>query len=202
MKIVDWENKILKRYGFEKIMVLDDVKSIITNYKQTSFYCALKNEDLLLYLKTTDGLHYSGLSVLNGDNEESFDLFSKFLSQRDDLISPIKLSEIVDFFKSNGFSALPFNELTTEQQRDIQNDLMFKISWLTENEVSDEEFYAVYVMNFNGTSVFQENTGFNKNFVVIGSIDKINISSYYPMTNGGLTEAEFKDFIDLVSIDE
>lgn len=202
MKIVDWENKISKKYEFEKFVSLEDVKDIITNYKPTNFYCALKNKNLICYLKTIDGLHYSGLNVLNGDNGESFDLFSEFISQRDDLISPIKLTELVDYFRAKGFSTLSFNELTAQQQRDIKDDLMFKISSFTENEVSDEEFYAVYVMDFNGTSVFRENTGFNKNFVVIGSVDKINISSYYPMTNGSLTETELKDFIHLVSIDE
>lgn len=48
----------------------------------------------------------------------------------------------------------------------------------------------------------QNITGFNKNFVIIGSKNGIDISSYFSMTNGKLSDDELNEFIVVVNLND
>ena len=202
MEIIDWEKKVTLKYNFEKTTKKDDLKKYIIGYEQNiqHFYVALKNENSLIYLKSVDDVHYAGVGVIDGDNVDFIGLFAEYLGKKG-YESAILLSDLIDFLKNKGFKTIEFTKLTKEQQTIVIKNGSFTINFVTENEVTDEEFYAAYVFNdLESLNYTQTNTGFSKTFVVLGSMDNKTISSYYVMTNGKLNQKDLDEFLNVVSI--
>lgn len=204
MEIKDWESRLEKTYNYEKINDKYKLQKYINGYEQNRpvFYTALRKDKSLIYFKTIDGIHYAGMDLIEKGNEDFIKIFEDYLTQRLDN-GGIVLSDLINYFKALGFSSVEFDNLTKKQKELVNNNDIFSIKFLTENEVTDDEFYAAYVFyDLESEKHENVNTGFNANLVILGSLDNKTICSYCVITNGKLNQEDYNKFLDNINIDE
>lgn len=204
MEIKNWESKIEKIYNFDKITDKYQLQKYINGYEQNRpvFYAALRKDKSLIYFKTIDGIHYAGMDLIENGDVDIIKIFENYLTQRLDN-GGIVLSDLINYFKLKGFSSIEYNSLTKKQQEIVNNKDIFSIKFLTENEVTDDEFYAAYVFyDLESEKHENINTGFNANLVVLGSLDNKTIHSYCIITNGKLNKRDYNKFLEDISFYE
>lgn len=202
MKIIDWENKVSKIYSFIKTQNIEDLDKCIKDYdkSQARVFCALQQEDLIFYLLTNDNIHYAGMGYICGDSFKVIDLVSNYLRTMEKY-EPILLADFVAFCENSGFKKLNYEELTYAYKSIINKQLEFSVEFVSEGAVLNEDFYALYIFNnLEEEKEYLTNTGYCKNFVIIGSADGVNICSYFIMDNGRLKEDGLNKFIKTVYI--
>lgn len=204
MKIKDYEKQLSLCFHFSKSQNINDIKSCINDYSESQDFCfsVFKKGDFVFFIKTNDGIHYGGAGIIAGESTELISVMQNYLVS-EKAIHGILLKDFENFLIKCGFEKIEQNTLSERIKQKILDDLSFKINNITENEIYNDEFYAIYIFDeLIGSSSVQINTGFCKNFVIIGSDDGENISSYYPMTNGKLTDGEYNKFYNATKIDK
>lgn len=214
MKIKDWEDFIMNKFGGEKLQNFQDAIKFYADgsfklKNNLKFYCAYNYNDELLFICSNDGQNIdktllAPMHQVNGVyKNEWFDLRLNYFYNHKKFITSITEFEEY-FYKNYKIKKLFWNDLSKSQKK-LYKELLLKQTtfcpeMLTENNISSSDFYGIYYFDdakiTNNILNHPVNTGFNTTFIVLASKNQKDISDYYIMQSGKIPKNEFNFFVN------
>lgn len=187
INISAWEEKLHKKYNFEKITDVEQVISMFSPQNDCDYTTRIIKKDKdVIFLCTATG-EMLNFAITNRVNEIVYDPIVQYIEMYPH--TPIYIDKLLQIAKVQGYKDVNFDKLNSEDKELYKARTKRSLSDCMQNEFIDERtFYAVYILQ---SKIKNKKIDNNTTILFVFSRDKLFIDKYEFLNHNNMSDNDY-----------